>query len=102
MVELKLIVGPAGTFCAGLGTAAGVSALFGVNLPVGSLPLIGGKEEEEADEHHYVNWSNTHEAFPRYVFQPQTEDELQLIIYKAHRKGMASCYPVRLNGYCLS
>ena len=76
---------PAGTFCAGLGTAAAISAFFGVSLS-SNLSNKQSSDEEE-DEHHFVNWSNTHEAFPRYLFEPQTENDLQTIMARAHRKG---------------
>lgn len=69
----------------GLGTAAAISAFFGVSLPAGFQQQETTEEDEE--EHHYVNWSNTHEAHPRFVFEPQTEDDLQLIVERAHKKG---------------
>ena len=54
--------------------------------PVG-LRFQEAASSEDAEEHHFVNWSNTHEAFPKHLYEPQTEDELQAIVANAHRRG---------------
>ena len=49
--------------------------------------LTGGKEE-----HHLVNWSNTHECRPKRFYQPETQEELEAIVKEAHNKGaMSQC-----------
>lgn len=77
-----------GTFCAGLGTAAAISAYFGISVP--TLLAQRQKLDKEKEGAHYVNWSNTHEAHPKYNFQPETEDDLQRIVSKAHKTGKPS------------
>ncbi|EIE19735.1 L-galactono-1,4-lactone dehydrogenase-like protein [Coccomyxa subellipsoidea C-169] len=41
----------------------------------------------DKDEHHLVNWSNTHECRPKRFYQPETQEELEAIVREAHEKG---------------
>jgi L-galactono-1,4-lactone dehydrogenase len=38
-------------------------------------------------EHHLVNWSNTHECWPRRFYEPESQEELERIVAEAHEKG---------------
>lgn len=42
----------------------------------------------DKDEHHLVNWSNTHECRPKRFYQPETQEELEAIVREAHEKGL--------------
>lgn len=57
-----------------------------MSLPAG-FRSQQASSSDDTDEHHFVNWSNTHEAFPKQLYEPQSEEELQSIVAKAHRRG---------------
>jgi hypothetical protein len=46
-------------------------------------------DEVSGEGGHFVNWSNTHEVSPRRLYQPETIDELEKIVAKAHINGTA-------------
>ena len=39
------------------------------------------------DEAHLVNWSRTHEAHPKHLYQPDSVEELTSLVQYAHRTG---------------
>lgn len=43
--------------------------------------------EPKEEEHHLVNWSNTHDCHPKRFYEPETQEELERIVAEAHEKG---------------
>lgn len=43
--------------------------------------------EDYENEHHIVNWSETHECRPKRFYQPETHEELEALVAEAHAKG---------------
>lgn len=45
---------------------------------------------EEADDHHFENWSATHKVRPKQLFQPETTQELQQVVADCQASGAAA------------
>lgn len=63
----------------GIGVLAGVGWARGKADPEDGSSIEGG---------HFVNWSNTHEVSPRRLYQPESIQELESVVAKAHSNGI--------------
>lgn len=70
--------------------AAGVLAVYIYNNNIDTTEgILEAAEQmlEPKEEHHLVNWSNTHECHPKRFYQPETQEELEKIVAEAHENG---------------
>ena len=63
------------------------------------LPRAAGGSEavDEGEDHLLVNWSGTHECRPRVLAQPESLEELERLVAKAHAEGGAPACEQRMH-----
>ena len=85
-VETKSTLQMIDTWCCEPGAfAAGIIAALGTIAVKDRAREVSSSEAEGAG--HFTNWSGTHEVRPKWLFEPETTEELESIVATAHQKG---------------
>jgi hypothetical protein len=74
----------------GLGASAAILLQRG-RAP--AAPAAGAEDADGDDDQLLVNWSGTHECRPRALAQPESLEELEAVVARAHEQG---ALPVRV------
>ncbi len=71
---------------------ASAALIISVSTSFRKEPEQLAPDHEPVDDYenanHLVNWSETHECRPKRFYQPETHEELEVLVSEAHAKGV--------------